>query len=385
MTRQIEHLIVKYLNQEASAQEMDELAQWLKEPGHAELFQSYIRTNFAIDHIMKDFNTEDEKIKLLTTIREVEKAGKVRKLWVRISGVAASVLVLVSLFLLFNNEKQQGRDDLPIIVDNQIEPVMDKATLTLETGEEISLEEGRVLQTSDITGNEKGLEYREQESGDRIVYNYLTVPRGGQFFIKLSDGTKVWLNSESRLKYPVAFPKGQSRQVELVYGEAYFDVSPNTEHNGLDFKVLHDRQQIQVLGTEFNVKAYKGEKNVYTTLVEGEVQISTPTEKYQLLPSQQAVLHGGTNIISIGPISVREEISWVNGEFIIKQKTLKEIMKVLSRWYDMDVVFENKELEDVKFVGVIRKNQEITEILNTIKNYKIIKNYEIHEQTITIR
>ena len=100
----------------------------------------------------------------------------------------------------------------------------------------------------------------------------------------MSDGTQVWLNSESQLKYPVNFIKGQTRQVELVYGEAYFDVSPSVEHNGAKFKVFNQSQEVEVLGTEFNVKAYKDETNIYTTLVEGRVVIDNGALKQSLLP-----------------------------------------------------------------------------------------------------
>jgi ferric-dicitrate binding protein FerR (iron transport regulator) len=201
----------------------------------------------------------------------------------------------------------------------------------------------------------------------------------------LSDGTKVWLNSETQLKYPVSFTDSESRQVELVYGEAYFEVSPSTEHKGADFKVFHDHQEVQVLGTEFNIKAYKDETNIYTTLVEGKVAVNYNGNNQILAPNQQSNLNTENNNITMAMVDVYRETSWTQGVFIFKKKPLKKIMEVLSRWYDMEVVFENKELENVIFSGTFNKKHSIEDILTAIKNTKFINNYEINNKTIVIK
>ncbi len=386
MKSQLRHFVVNYLTQSASEQELDELSQWLKNPVNAQEFKSFVQIDYAIDHIMEDFNTEQKKRDFLSKICKMQQQKKIRKLWTRISGVAASALIIISLSVLLNNNQEQSQDSMPVVVNNQVKPVKNNAILLLETGKEIALQEGRVLHTQNMVSSREGLEYSQGAVADtEIAYNYLTVPRGGQFYVKLADDTKVWLNSESKLKYPVHFPKAQSRVVELLYGEAFFEVSPSVKHQGADFKVIHKEQEIQVLGTKFNVKAYSGETKVFTTLAEGKVQINTPREKHILQPEQQAILNDNTYALSIHKVNLREEIGWVNGEFIIRQKNLKQIMKVLSRWYDMEVIFEDKKLEDVKFVGRIQKDQEITEILDMIKNFGIIKNYEINEKQVRLR
>tara|TARA_B000000460_G_C21485814_1_gene379209 strand:- start:257 stop:1201 length:945 start_codon:yes stop_codon:yes gene_type:complete len=314
----------------------------------------------------------------------MQKQKKVRKLWTRISGVAASILIIISLSVLL--DKDLAEDTVPLVVNNKIEPLKNHAVLLLETGEEIALEEGNASRIQNAVSSPEGLDYSEGDVTDtKIAYNYLTVPRGGQFFVKLADGTKVWLNSESKLKYPVHFIRAQSRVVELLYGEAFFEVSSSLKHQGADFKVIHKEQEIQVLGTEFNIKAYAGETKVFTTLVEGKVQINTPREQQILLPEQQAILDDDTYTLSIHKVNLREETGWVNGEFIVRRKNLKQIMEVLSRWYDMDVIFERSELEEVKFIGRIQKDQEITKILNRIKSFGIIKNYEINEKQLRLR
>ena len=384
MKPQLRDFTVKYLNRTASERELDELSSWIKNPVNAKEFKSLVQMDYAIDHIMEDFNTEQEKKDFLSKIRKMQKQKKVRKLWTRISGVAASILIIISLSVLL--DKDLAEDTVPLVVNNKIEPLKNHAVLLLETGEEIALEEGNASRIQNAVSSPEGLDYSEGDVTDtKIAYNYLTVPRGGQFFVKLADGTKVWLNSESKLKYPVHFIRAQSRVVELLYGEAFFEVSSSLKHQGADFKVIHKEQEIQVLGTEFNIKAYAWETKVFTTLVEGKVQINTPREQQILLPEQQAILDDDTYTLSIHKVNLREETGWVNGEFIVRRKNLKQIMEVLSRWYDMDVIFERSELEEVKFIGRIQKDQEITKILNRIKSFGIIKNYEINEKQLRLR
>jgi len=384
MKPQLRDFTVKYLNRTASERELDELSSGIKNPVNAKEFKSLVQMDYAIDHIMEDFNTEQEKKDFLSKIRKMQKQKKVRKLWTRISGVAASILIIISLSVLL--DKDLAEDTVPLVVNNKIEPLKNHAVLLLETGEEIALEEGNASRIQNAVSSPEGLDYSEGDVTDtKIAYNYLTVPRGGQFFVKLADGTKVWLNSESKLKYPVHFIRAQSRVVELLYGEAFFEVSSSLKHQGADFKVIHKEQEIQVLGTEFNIKAYAGETKVFTTLVEGKVQINTPREQQILLPEQQAILDDDTYTLSIHKVNLREETGWVNGEFIVRRKNLKQIMEVLSRWYDMDVIFERSELEEVKFIGRIQKDQEITKILNRIKSFGIIKNYEINEKQLRLR
>ncbi|MDD7888087.1 FecR family protein [Flavivirga sp. 57AJ16] len=292
---------------------------------------------------------------------------------------AASVILLISVSVFFNKKEPQSSE--PVIVNNHIKAGTDKAILTLENGADISLEKGQSYVTGNITSNGEEIVYgTNRENSKEIAYNYLTIPTGGQFKMTLSDGTKVWLNSESQLKYPVTFVDGESRQVELVYGEAYFDVSPSTEHKGSKFKVLNQSQEIEVLGTEFNVKAYKDETNIYTTLVEGKIAINLESTNQVLFPNQQSNVNLKDNNIEVLSVDVYREIAWKDGVFSFKNKSLKDIMKILSRWYEIDVVFENKELEDITFNGALEKKLSITNILSIIDI-----NYDIHDKTVLIK
>ncbi len=305
-------------------------------------------------------------------------------------GAAASVVLLISIGLVFNetNKKQNFDYEEPTIVNNNIEIGTDKATLTLEDGSNIILEKGQLYESNHITSNGEEIIYQSQaprvQSRDNN-YNILTIPRGGQFYIMLSDGTKVWLNSESKLKYPVAFHDGKTRQVELVYGEAYFDVSSSTEHQGSKFKVFHQAQEVEVLGTEFNIKAYKDEPNIYTTLVEGKVAVRIAGAKRTLVPNQQLHLNLETSSIAVSKVDIYNEISWKDGVFSFENMPLKAIMKVLSRWYDMEVVIENDIQKEERFIGTFNKSNSIEDILIAIKNTGFIDNYEIHDKILTIK
>ncbi|WP_242083160.1 FecR family protein [Aestuariivivens sediminis] len=307
--------------------------------------------------------------------------------WHKYAAAAVVVGILATTYFFKDNlfitsvEKEVS----PTIVNtNTIEPGTDKAVLTLEDGSQISLEKGNNLQTNNAISNGEEIVYKNSDSElVELVYNHLTVPRGGQFVIELSDGTKVWLNSESQLKYPVNFIEGQAREVELVYGEAYFDVSPSSEHNGAKFKVLNKVQEVEVLGTEFNIKAYKNETNVYTTLVEGKVAVNFESTQQYLKPNQQSNLNVKTKNIMVSDVDVYDEISWKEGVFSFDRKPLYEIVKVLSRWYDVEIIFKNTNLKTVKFNGILEKNQSIEEILSIMKSTSI-NNYVITDKTIIL-
>ncbi len=346
------------------------------------------------EKILKDVK-EGNRLELLKRIdtetgwkalkREIEQRfGKLVRFWSY--GIAASMVVLISITFIFNkiNEDQDFDSQEPIIVNNNIEIGTDKATLTLEDGSEVALEKGMAYQSAHLTSNGEEIVY-DKATSKGIIYNTLTIPRGGQFYIALSDGTKVWLNSESQLKYPVAFNEGVTRQIELVYGEAYFDVSPSRDHKGAKFRVFHQSQEVEVLGTEFNIKAYKDEAYIYTTLVEGKVAVRMSGASRTLVPDQQLYLNIETNSIAVSKVDVYNEISWKDGVFSFKNMSLKDIMKVLSRWYDMEVTIENDVQKEEKFIGAFNKGNSIEDILMAIKGTNFINDYEIHDKRLIVK
>ena len=381
-------LITKFLTHQASADEMDILGEWLEDDENEELFNDYVQTNYAIDHQMRQFDANKLKSKLQDLMDEEKRTFRIKKTRNIISYSAAAVvsILLCTSYFFKDSIFSKTFETKPRIISNNIVVGSDKATLTLEDGSQVVLGKGSAYKTQHVHSSGEKIVYGEDSSNsEKVVYNFLTIPRGGQFHLVLSDGTEVWLNSESQLKYPVYFKKGKTREVELVYGEGYFAVSPSTEHEGSKFVVSNQSQEIEVLGTEFNMKAYKEDDNIYTTLVEGKVTINTATANRVLEPAQQANLNLNDSSIDIATVNVYNEISWKDGVFSFRRKPLGEIMTVLSRWYDMDVVFENPDLEKVGFNGVLDKDQNIEDILNTIKNFRVINDYEIINKTILLK
>ncbi|WP_105047838.1 FecR family protein [Polaribacter butkevichii] len=387
-TSEGENLIIKYFTNQISIAELEKLELWIKEGNNEEVFKSYVKVNFAIDYSLKQFNTQNTKKQLLEKINKDKKVFRIKSYY-RVRLIVAAVLV-IGLFIgtyFFKDTVFYNTLNKNEAVINKIKKGTDKAVLTLEDGTSVALEKGTKYTKDNVKSNGEKIiyKYKEQKTQE-ILYNYLTVPRGGQFFVSLSDGTKVWLNSASKLKYPVNFIEGETRIVELVYGEAYFEVSSSINHNGSKFKVLSNLQEIEVLGTEFNIKAYSDEDLIYTTLLKGSIALYNFNKKNILKPNEQAVLDTKKNSLIISTqVDAYSEVVWKRGLFSFKDKTLKEIMKVLSRWYDVDVVFEDKSLEDVKFKGVISKNQNLADILLLIKKTKYIKTYEIKENTLILK
>ncbi|OIV43651.1 FecR family protein [Flavobacterium johnsoniae] len=335
---------------------------------------------------------EDLENRMLNRIQKSLKSEEVkvvplRPFYTRTSfkvAIAASVAMLISITLLFNT-KDAPQGTVTVAVNKNILIGTDKATLTLEDGSVIALEKGKEYETGKVSSNGEKLVYNSQNKSKAIANNLLTIPRGGQFFVQLADSTKVWLNSESQLKYPIAFVDGETRQVELLYGEAYFEVSPSTKHKGSRFKVKTQMQNVEVIGTEFNIKAYKDESSIYTTLVKGKVAIDNAKQKEFLEPNEQSRISRNSTEIAISKVDVYNEISWRKGLFVFKGMPLKDIAKVLSRWYDVDIVFADPALGNVKFNGVLNKNQKLEEILTTIKNINFINAYEIKDHKVIIK
>ncbi|UMB53621.1 DUF4974 domain-containing protein [Lutibacter sp. A64] len=369
-------LIIKNLNNTLTDQEKVIFNSWYNESKKHKTYYDHVAKNYSKDldiiDLEKGWNRIEKRIKPTPYL--------LKNNFLKYSAVAASLLLLISVSLIFYKNSISTTSK---IVNTEIKIGSDKAILTLENGEEIDLEKGKEIKTTNAESNGEKLIYKKTEETEtpKIAYNYLTIPRGGQFYLELSDRTKVWLNSETQLKYPVTFIEGETRKVELVYGEAYFDVSPSTLNNGASFIVQSKTQNVEVLGTEFNIKAYQDEAFSYTTLVEGKVAVETNYNKVILQPKQQAIVNPKSETIIIENIDIYNEVSWKDGVFSFDHMPLNKIARVLSRWYDIDVQFKNIEIGNTEFNGILRKNQSLEDILTTIKNTNNI-NYKIDDRTI---
>ena len=386
--KKIENLLIKFLLKEADIDELKHLEIWISDPKNEALFHDYIKTNTMINKTMGNYDKKRAKANIVRRLNREKSIFRSKSRIVsivRYSTAAIFAAILTATFIykdiLFSTQLKSN----PVQVNSTIKPGTDKATLIREDGSVVALEKGTSFKTQGISSNGEQIVYETpKHSSSKIIYNILNIPRGGQFFLKLSDGTEVWLNSESQLRYPVAFRDGQTRKVELVYGEAFFNVSPSTAHQGAKFEVINNSQVIEVLGTQFNIKAYKDDSAVYTTLVEGKVKVNTNMVERTLVPNEQSRVNVVNNELSVRLVDVENEISWIKGIFHFKGKPLKDIMRVLSRWYDVDFVFENKDLELIKFKGTLDKDQPIEEILSIMKSSSI-NHYEIRDKKIIIK
>lgn len=388
----IQKYIVKYLVNQASFSELDELELWVKDPINKKEFIHYIKINFAIDYHLKKFDPNKTKNKISRLILEEESAVRRVKIQKYYKYAAILVITLFATVYFFKDQlfhAQLGNDIvLEEINSNDIFPGSDKATLTLEDGSEITLKKGNNYKTPHSNSDGEEIVYHAKYNNEKPKeknYHYLSIPRAGKFQITLSDGTEVWLNSESKLKYPVTFNDGKPRVVELIYGEAYFEVSPSSLHKGAKFKVLHKSQEVDVLGTAFNIKAYKDETSIYTTLVEGKVEINIENRKQKLAPHQQLRFDLNTKNSIVKEVNVFDEVSWKDGVFSFEGKTLKEVMKILSRWYDINITFKDKTIENEEFTGVLRKNKTLEDLLSNIKNSRAINDYEIKGDLVILK
>jgi len=388
MDKKVEKIILKYFAKSASINELEVLSEWLDNRNNSALFKDLVKINCLVEYSLIDFDTEKEKQKIKARIYQKQSEKSKIRYFNFYKYAAAAVLTIGLGYMLTNNLFNKPSVETPTAVNKIIEPGTDKAILTLEDGTELVLEKGQNFKTQNANSNGEAIVYESNKiKSEEIQYNSLTIPRGGQYRLVLSDKTEVWLNSETKLKYPVTFIKGKTRIVELVYGEAYFDVSPSSDNKSAKFQVLNQSQLIEVVGTEFNLKAYNDDDNAYTTLVEGKIAISiNDGQKQDLSPNQQVKWNPNTNSLSLKKdINVYNEISWKYGVFNFDGKPLKEIMKTISRWYDVEVLFLDKKIEDTEFVGVIRKNRSLEDILINIKNFGVIKDYERKERMVILR
>lgn len=390
LDQKIETIIIKYFSRSASIDELITLTAWMKDESNALVFKDFVNTNYLIDSNMLDFDIEGERQKVLQKIEQDRKNQRTAN-FKRLYKYAAILIVAIGLGVTYMLSDFSFSKEEQITVpkeDTTIMPGIDRAILTLENGTEVVLEKGKQVKLKGRTLNEDKLVYHKKTGRSKkkreLQYNYLTIPRGNQYVVQLSDDTRVWLNSESKLKYPLFFIEGQPRMVELIYGEAYFEVSKSELHNGDTFRVKTGLQEIEVLGTEFNVKAYKDEDELVTTLVEGEVKVGNGIESKLLNPSEQSIINIKGQGITVKKVNkIFDEIAWKEGYFSFRQKTMKDIMKTLSRWYDVEYIFREAELETKSFSGVLDRESTIDQILIYIQKTNEIK-YHIRNNMVII-
>ena len=311
--------------------------------------------------------SEESWDKIWNSIRAkaLQPGRKKVSLYVLTRNIAAAVLITIigiGGFFIWNKKKQ----NIPVAVKrtidkNDISPGGNKAVLTLADGSSIILDtaqNGYVANQSNtkiIKLNTGLLSYKSAEKNDgRILFNTITTPRGGQYQLELADGTPVWLNSASSLTFPTAFA-GKERRVELN-GEGYFEVAKNVS---MPFHVKVNNIDVKVLGTHFNIMGYNDEENINTTLLEGKVNVTANEVTKSLLPGKQAILNKTTNRFEISKANISQAVAWKNGEFRFKDTGIKELMRQVGRWYDVDVEYRTSATGQV-FTASLPRMQNVS-------------------------
>lgn len=378
----LSYLFDRYIGELASEEELEELNSFLDDPTYDETAKNYLLSLLR--------NTEPmavgSEIRLQAVLRKMrQEAPTLRKTpepyshrppvlrrWWAVAALLMGAAIAVWLLVRPKTPATEMIARKPLVHDRA--PGRNVAMLTLADGSSITLDSahnGVLAQqgaTSVSKSNDGTLAYQPTKGAKTpAVYNTLTTPRGGQYRLLLPDGSQVWLNAASSISYPTAFTTNE-RSVTIT-GEAYFEIAANA---AMPFHVIittpEGQKEIRVLGTHFNVKAYGDEQTVTTTLLEGSVQLGNTT----ILKPGEAGQWRADGSMQVNPhADVEEAVAWKNGMFHFEGADVAEVMRQLSRWYDVDVVFKGK-LPDAKFEGEIPRNSNLTEV------FKILQLSNVH-------
>jgi ferric-dicitrate binding protein FerR (iron transport regulator) len=320
------------------------------------------------------------------TERVTDETGNKRVIPIWMKYAAAVVLVFAVAGLIYFTKSSNSEittSDSVTSLNNDIAPGGNKAILTLSDGTKIILDNAADGNLS-TQGNSKviklddgQLAYQKNGQAGDIAYNTITTPNGGQYHIILSDGSKVWLNAASSLRYPTSFSNNE-RTVELT-GEGYFDIAHNASQ---PFTVIVQGTKVEVLGTQFNINAYADEPVLTTTLIEGKVKLNNKGTLSLLKPGQQALISGPGQTKVSSQADIEEAIAWKNGKFIFNGNRITAIMRQLARWYDIQVEYNNS-LPDDEFVGAIRRSENISAILRILSKTKTVR-FAIDGKKVTV-
>ncbi|SHM11535.1 FecR family protein [Mucilaginibacter sp. OK098] len=383
MENRYQELAKKWLNKTITPDEQAEFAAWYNAdqdipvdipPTFAE--NEEVLRERILNKINRDIKKDNNRFKIIIPT------------WLR---VAAGILLFAGCFIYYFVQIHQPVKQLALIrqkpqLKNDVSPGGNKAILTLANGSKIDLNDVKngvlASQGKTVLKKDKDGQLIYEAPGGKAkdsssIYNTITIPKGGQFQIVLSDGSKVWLNSASSITFPTAFSKIE-RKVTIT-GEVYFEVAKNKH---LPFRVVAGKQTVEVLGTHFNINAYSDEDAIKTTLIEGSVKVSADSQSAILKPEQQSsILNNKHGHISINTVDTDDVLAWKNGNFLFERAEIQLIMREASRWYDVDIKYES-ELPPRRFTGSISRNVNLSELLKMLKYTGI--NFKIEGKTIIV-
>ena len=345
LNQETEEWLLAYLNGELDEAESERVGAWLNEhPDHREAYEALLR-----DYLHIRWAQEDGRIQTTPAWRRVAAVLRHKQRWLRWTAAAAAIALVCGVAVWLSRQPEKPQPEAVA----EIHPVSTKATLVLSSGRTIDLATARQeIEEQDgsrlAVDSAAGIRYDSLAGAPvtrEVIYNKIIVPRGGEYFVTLADGTGVWLDAESELEYPVQFNAGD-RQVKLR-GKAYFSVTKNAAK---PFIVRVDDFSVRVYGTEFNVEAYDP-RRVETVLVEGSVgfRMGTDNPEQRLKPNQLAVVDATTGRSEVRDVNVAPYVAWRHRDIVFIDEPLEHIMDDVARWYDVDVFFQNEELKRLRF------------------------------------
>lgn len=359
----IEYLLDRYVNRSCTRAELDELFMYIKDEQHENTLHQLLDNYSATAKAAPDLDYDNIYRELIPP--------RARVFTFRRLAAAAVILLLAGAAIWF---LEPAAKHTPVAANEKattpIAPGSNKATLTLADGSVITLDSAgnqTIHQGNQSIKQQNGqLLYTAQGNTGTVNYNKLSTPRGGQFQIVLPDGTKVWLNSATTLRYPTAFT-GANRVVELE-GQGYFEVAPNATHPFL-VKVpstQRDSMEVQVLGTGFDIMAYADEATVNTTLISGSVRVKEGNTLQTLQPGQQAVMDNNNHAITVRPADIKKVTAWKNGVFVFNNTALPAILREVARWYDVEIVYTATPSPEL-YGGGISRNLQLSSVLRLLE------------------
>lgn len=377
----IKNLILKHLENDLTDKEKGELNDWLKDEKNRQLFEELTAEEKLVEKLAIYDHFARQSEKYYYQAQQLFKQGgqvttaKARNIWLRyLVAASVSAMVFVAVYFIFfrDNKKElsstQGQEER---FRNDVQPGTYKAKLTLADGKSILLDTAareQLVKQGDavIINKDNQLFYNGKEvSQQELLYNVLSTNRGETYITTLSDGSKIWLNAASSIRYPVVF-NNREREVEIT-GEAYLEVAKKT---GKPFRVkVPGNTIIEVTGTTFNINAYADEPGIKTTLIEGAVNVQSATGKYlHLLPGQQVQTFASNNkeMLLSERVDILSAVAWKNRRFIFNKVPLQTIMREIARWYNVEVSYEDN--VDINFVvDDIPRSATVTEILKILE------------------
>ena len=394
---EIASLISRFLKGTLSAEETGRLNAWIAEnEDHRAIWQKLTDPDYLESRGGRWKSADTERAwKTIDGMLE-RKKKEPNRLWLKKLRVAAFWIIAVAGmgtagWWLWHGGLPSRDNEKTLLVGENIVPRGKVATLTLGNGRQVALN-GAGLDSIRIKGTQvykmgSRLNYvnAHKTAANELIYNVITTPRGGEYQVTLSDGTSVWLNAASSLRFPVYF-SGRQRTVYLT-GEAYFEVAKDAAH---PFNVVVDNLNVTVLGTRFNINAYNEGGAERVTLAEGSVRVQKEipdlkTNRSVLLtPGQQAVCTPEGGGIQVRPVNVAAVLAWKDGQFLFEGETLGDLMNRLARWYDVDVVYDSGVNKQMHFTGRIQKYDNISGILHLMEITGKVK-FQMEGRTLEIK